>query len=193
MTAKKKVSIKEQIRRNRQAGGQPTKTVTVWLGADMDVVAEYEAALQELENPPKTKKLGEDPAAETKARVAALRAQLEEYRVAWRVRGLDDKRWERLVAQHPPRKTDDGSIDPRDRAGWNSESFPPALVKAATVSPDLDDEDWAALLGDDETEGQLTASQLDGLAAVAATLTKQPIDVPFWPAASPTTASSASE
>jgi hypothetical protein len=191
----KKVSIKEQIRRNKQSGGgHPTKTVPVWLGADMDLVEQYEAAIQQLDDPPKAKTLdGAGSRAVIEARIAELRAQLEEYRIEWRVRGLDFKRWERLTAQHPPRKAADSTVDPRDRVGWNAETLAPALVRMATVSPQLDDEDWTALLGDDDTEGQLTAGQIDRIAVTIHSLTHTPIDVPFWSAASPTIQDSASE
>lgn len=189
--SKTKLSIKEQIRRAQQSGGgHPTKTVTVWLGADLDLVAEYENAVKALENPPKAKRLGDDPMTALRSRADELHEQLDAYRIEWKIRGLDWRRWEALTAKHPPRKTDDGGVDPRDRAGWNAETLAPAVIRAATVSPKCDDDDWLFLLGDEDTEGALTASQVDYLALQVHNLTHTPVDVPFWSAASPTTQTS---
>jgi hypothetical protein len=191
MSAKKKtLSAKERIRR----GGPPTRTVTVWLGADLDVVDQYEAAVKELgeAQQPSDSLAGNGSTSDISARIESLRAQLDEYAMDLKLRGMDDKRWVRLVAEHPPRKAD-GEVDPRDRPGWNGETFPAALVKATTVSPVLDDEDWRALLGDDDTEGQLTGAQVDELASVAFNLSRASVDVPFWSAASPSLPNSASE
>lgn len=187
----KTLSLKERIRN----AGPPMKTVRVWLGADMDLVEQYEAAERELEEAqkPADSLAGNGPTADIQARLDVLRARLGELALDFRLRGMDDKRWQRLVAEHPPRKMEDGSVDPRDRPGWNAETFPPALVRAATVSPELDDEDWLVLLGDEETEGRLTGAQVDELAAVAFNLSKAPVDVPFSSAASPSRSSSGSE
>jgi hypothetical protein len=191
MGTKKTISVKERIRR----GGPPTKTVRVWLGADLDLVEQYEAAERELEaaQAPADSLAGNGSTADISARLDALRAQLDEFAFDFRLRGMDYKRWQRLTAEHPPRKAEDGSVDPQDRVGWNSETFPLALVRAATVAPELDDEDWLALLGDDVTEGSLSSAQLDELAAVAFSLSKAPVDIPFSRAASLTRSSSASE
>lgn len=191
MSTKKKLSAKERIRR----GGPPTRTVTVWLGADLDLVDQYEAAVKELEEAqkPADSLAGNGSTADITARIEALREQLDQYAMDFRLRGMDDKRWVRLLAEHPPRTGDDGERVPSDRPGWNAETFPPALVRATTVSPELDDEDWLALLGDDDTEGQLTGAQVDELAAVAFSLSKVSVDVPFWRAASPTRPTSAGE
>jgi hypothetical protein len=171
------VDIKEKIKR----GGPPTRTVAVWLGADLDLLDEYERAVHELDEAQPAKTLdGQGGRSQIQARIDRLRERLEEYRVTFRVKGLDDKRWERLLAAHPPRVNASGEIDDGDkRLGWNRETFNGALVRATVIEPDLDDEDWLALLGDDETEGQLTSGQVDELATAAFTLTKIRIDVPF--------------
>ncbi len=187
MSTKKKLSVKERIRR----GGPPTKTVPVWLGADLDLIEQYETLRAELENARPAKTLaGDGGRADLEARLESLREQLDDYAFPFKLRGMDDKRWQKLVDKHPPRQLEDGGVDPRDKAGWNAETFPGALVKATTVFPELDDEDWLALLGDDDTEGQLTPAQLDELAAAAYKLSKVPVDVPFWSAVSPSPTSS---
>lgn len=171
-----KKSVKERIR----TAGPTTKTVPVWLGADMDLVEQYEAAKAELEDVKPAKTLdGSGGKAEVEARIATLRKRLEEFRVDFRLRGLGDRRYERLVAEHPPRKTEDGSVNPKDNLGWDRTTFPAALVRAAVVEPELDDEDWRLLLGDDDQDGQLTGGQFDDLAAAAFKLSQHPIDVSF--------------
>lgn len=176
MTTKKPkatLSLKERIRR-----GGPTRTLTVWIGADLDLLDEYER----LSNPTPdqaTSLAGAAPTVEN-PRLAELRALLAEYEVQFKLRGLDSRRWNKLVAAHAPRLDADGTILKEDRAiGANMATFPDALVRAATVCPDLDDEDWAALLGDEDTEGSLTPGQLDELSAAAFSLAKVGPDIPF--------------
>lgn len=180
------LSPKERIKNARPT----TKTVPVWLGADLDLLDEYEAVERELEQAqkPADSLAGNGSVSEIQARLDALKTQLDEFRMDFRVRGLDDFHFGRLVAAHPPRK-DGAEVDPRDLRGWNSETFPGALVRATVVSPDLDDEDWLALLGDEETLGILTSAQLDDLAAEAFRLSRVSVDIPFSRAASPTTPS----
>lgn len=176
MTAKKTkpgLSLKERIRR-----GGPTRTVTVWIGADLDLLDEYERLTKPAAEQA-TSLAGSAPTVES-PRLAELRDLLAEYEVQFRLRGLDSRRWNKLVAAHPPRLDTDGTINKEDRSiGANMETFPDALVRAATVSPELDDDDWAALLGDDETEGSLTPGQLDELSAAAFSLAKVGPDIPF--------------
>lgn len=189
------LSAKERIKR----AGPTTKTVWIWLGADLDLLDEYEATELELAEAqkPSDSLAGNGPVGDIKARHDALRAQLDEYRMGFRLRGLDDGRWRRLVEAHPARRVDN-EVHPHDRIGWDASTFPAALVRAATVSPDLDDEDWEALLGPDAEarkrleeqglpvpEGILTSTQLDELSAAAFKLSRHEVDIPFSPAVSP--------
>lgn len=195
MTSKKKpLSLKERIRR-----GQPTRTVPVWVGADMDLLDEYERLTETKPEPEQATSLA-GPAEgaavardQADARLAELRDLLDDYRVDFVVRGLGEKRWRALVNEHKPRLDDDGSIRKEDRVvGANMDTFPGALIRAATASPAFDDEDWAALLGTAEEEGTLTDGQLGSLSAAAYTLSKVDVDVPFSSAASSTNRRSAS-
>jgi len=176
-------SIKERIRK----AGPTTRTVRVWLGADLDLIDEYEAAEQAVEQAkqPADSLAGSGSIDEATQRLERVRARLDECAVDFKLRGLDDLHYCRLLEQHPPRRAEDGTLDERDRTGWHKETFPPALVRACVVEPELDDEDWAALLGDEGRYGLLTSVQLDGLAAEAFALTRHPVDVPFSRAASP--------
>ncbi|MEO3922715.1 hypothetical protein ABGB07_02350 [Micromonosporaceae bacterium B7E4] len=177
------LSAKERIRR----AGPTTKTVRVWLGADLDLLEQYEAAQRELEEAqkPATSLAGNGPTGNIQARLDALRAQLDEYAMDFRLRGLADGRFRRLLEEHKPRRAGD-EIHPHDNRGWNAATFPGALVKASTVSPELDEDDWFALLGDEDTDGLLTSTQLDELAAAAYRLSRVEVDIPFSPAGSPT-------
>lgn len=194
--ANKKISVKERLRRAKQAGETllPTRTMNVWLGADVGLLEEYAAAVAEAEQPQEPagrgRRLGEPtPAAAARQRADELAVQLEEFRAPWKIRGLSDREWERLLAANPPRKQGDG-VHPDDKVGWNDQSMPKALVRAGTVDSELDDEDWLTLLGDDETDGQLSPGQIDSISAAVFNLTRVAVDVPFSSAASRTTPSS---
>lgn len=183
------MDIKERIRK----AGPTTRTVPVWLGADLDLVDEYEAAVQALEaaKKPADSLAGNGPVADLEARVDELRERLDEFRVDFKLRGLDDLHWSRLLDQHGPRKDAEGKDNPEDAEfGYNLETFPAALVRAATVEPVMDDEDWVALLGDEGTLGLLTSNQLQQVFKVAFRLSRHPVDVPFSSAASKQTRSS---
>ncbi|MFD6770588.1 hypothetical protein ACFWC6_30695 [Micromonospora chalcea] len=171
------MDIKERIRKARPT----TRTVPVWLGADLDLVDEYEAAVAALEEArkPGDSLAGNGSPAATGERVAELRAELDKFRVDFRLRGLDDLRYAQLLRDHPARVDADGEPIDADEAGWNRDTFPTALVRLAVVEPELDDEDWTALLGDENTLGVLTSRQLDRLATVAFQLTRQITDIPF--------------
>ncbi|SBT64217.1 hypothetical protein GA0070622_1187 [Micromonospora sediminicola] len=171
-------TIKERIRNARPT----TRTVPVWLGADLDLVDEYEAAVAALEEArkPGDSLAGNGSPAAAEQRVTELRAELDKFRVDFRLRGLDDLRYAQLLRDHPARVDEaTGKTVEADEAGWNRDTFPAALVRLAVVDPDLDDEDWTALLGDENTLGVLTSRQLDQLATVAFQLTRQTVDIPF--------------
>lgn len=178
----KNISIKDRIRK----AGPATKKVTVWLGADVTLIDEYEELRERLDKldeqgSPTDSAEGSPARDELRDRIAALRAQLDEYALELRVRALDGDEWQRLVDEHPPRrKTDAGEADVRDaQSGWNTTTFPRALLRLATVEPQLDAEDWALLLGDGETPAKLTEPQISEAASAVARVSRFPISVPF--------------
>ena len=191
-------SIKDRLRQNAAEGkGQPTRSVPIFLGADLDLVERYQAVTDLLSQEEagsgrrKAPRLGDvsDHSA-LEAELEELRAKLADAQVVFRLRGIDDGRWDRLVAQHPPRKVDD-QIDPRDRStGWNSATFPIALLRATVIDPDLDDEDWRLLLGTEDIDGQLSSGQLEQLVLAAIGISRGAIDIPFWSVASKATPNS---
>lgn len=181
------MDIKERIRR----AGPTTRTVRVWLGADLDLVDEYETALAALEaaKQPGDSLAGNGSPAELEKRVDGLRKRLDGFAADFRMRGLDDLNWSRLVDAHPPRPDDKLDAD----MGYNTETLPPAAVRLGTVTVDgeeLDDGDWLALIGEHGSLGVLTSNQLEQLFKMVFRLTRHAVDVPFSPAASKPTQSS---
>ncbi|MEV4197011.1 hypothetical protein [Micromonospora globbae] len=183
-------SIKDRIARAKQKG-TATKPIKLWLAPDMGLVEQYQQALVDLERaeaetgegkPPAGDSLeGGSPVADLRARVDALRAQLDECALDVTVRAVSDDEWQRLVDENPPRRGADGQGgDPRDaESGWNSTTFPKALLRAATVAPDLDDDDWQDLLGVDGQPGILTHPQIQEAAGEIAGLSRFKLDIPF--------------
>jgi hypothetical protein len=102
--------------------------------------------------------------------------------MAFTLRALGRLPWRDLLAEHPARKDED-----RDSMGFNSDTFWPALLRASTVSPELDEEDWDALLA------VLTDAQFSVLCDKAWGLNRRDITVPFSRLASGVLALSASE
>ncbi|MEU4570730.1 hypothetical protein [Micromonospora sp. NPDC023956] len=183
-------SIKDRISRARDSRGTVTKPITVWLAPDMGLVEQYQRAVADLENaaepsdvPPPGASLEEPGPNRTvlRERVDQLRDRLDEYALKLTVRALSDDEWQRLVDAHPPRrKTDNTDGDPRDaESGWNTTTFPGALLRAGTVAPELDEEDWANLLGADGHPGVLTHPQVQAAAAEVLALSRYPLDIPF--------------
>lgn len=145
-----------------------------------DLVTEYEQVTRELEK-------AREAAAQSLAgsggtvqaldeRLAGLRAEMRESTLTLTLRALPSARYQALVDKHPPRLVDE-KVDRRDRVfGFNVDAFFPALAKACTVDPQLDDEDWEALLGDD---GKLTDAQVGTLTDAAWKLNRKDVDLPF--------------
>lgn len=173
----KKKSAKDLIR----SGKLPERSVPVCLHADL--VAEHEATERELgqerERPGKRLDAG-SKVRELSERLTALEARMAEHTIDFRLRAMPRPKWKAFVAEHPPRKTDAGEVDERDKfIGVNTEMFFPALVRASVVEPELDDEDWALLLDE-----RLTDRQFDELSNAAWSLNRGEVDVPFSRAAS---------
>ena len=186
---------KELIR----AAKLPETVVPVCLQADL--VAEFEDAERELAQ--EQRGVRDSLASggrerEISERIEALRAQMLDHTIDFRLRAMPRQTWKAFVAAHPPRKADGGSVDERDRyIGLNVETFPVGLVRQSVVDPELDDEDWRVLLGDDDEErarreaegkpvegGVLTDRQFDDLQNAAWKLNRHEVDVPFSLAAS---------
>jgi len=159
----------------------PECTVPVCLNADL--TAEFERAERELSEA--TQRPADSLAAGGQARqiaerIEALRAEMVEHTIDFRLRAMQRPRWKAFVAAHPPRRADDGGVHERDRSiGVNTETFFDALIRASVVEPELDDEDWSLLLDE-----KLTDRQVDQISDAAWSLNRREVDVPFSRAAS---------
>lgn len=191
----KKKTAKDLIR----AAKLPEKSVPVCLHADL--VAEHEAADRELkqERDRPSKKLDDGGRArELSERLTALEAEMAEHTIEFRLRAMPRPKWKAFIAQYPPRKAEDGTVDERDQfIGVNVDAFFDPLIRASVIDPELDDEDWRILFGDTDEqraqreakgesveEGKLTDRQFDTLADAAWALNRHGVDVPFSHAAS---------
>lgn len=185
----------------------PEETVPICLRGDLTAEFErLERQLAEAQRNPSTSLEG-DGSAELAARIQALREEMREHTEDFVLRGMPRRRWRAFLAEYPPRQDAAGQIDERDRgAVVNMGAFFHALIRASVVSPELDDEDWRLLLGDDEDEatrreqaeepvedGKLTDRQFEMLSDTAWALNRRDVDVPFSLAASRLTRSSGNE
>lgn len=79
-----------------------------------------------------------DPRRELAAELDKVIAKMRQAEVTFRFRGLGRKEYSDLLAEHAPRPgTSDGQ--------WNVETFPPALVVASCIDPEMTVEQGAAL------------------------------------------------
>lgn len=159
----------------------PERTVPICLRADL--VAEIEAAerdLTEAQRAPRDSLAAGSRVRELAERIEALRERMQEHTISFRLRALPRPRWRELIAEHPPRKGEDGSVDERDKyIGVDTSTFYEAMIRACVVEPELDDDDWRILL-----EDSLTDRQFDELATAAWALNRHEVDIPFSLAAS---------
>lgn len=113
-------------------------------------------------------------------RMRALEDEMRDSTVTVVLRALTRTAWTKLVDLYPPRKDDEGKVDPRDRLlGVNMSTFWGPLIKACWVTPGLDPKTLDHLL-----EDTLSFAQYDGLANAAWEVNRGDVDVPFSSAAS---------
>lgn len=168
------MDVKEMIR----SAKLPEATVPLCLRADL--VAEYERTERDLAAA--VKAAGDSlagPGGQARAleeRLAALREEMTGSTLTVTLRALPTAKYRALMDEHPPRVVDD-QVDRRDRVfGFNIDTFFDALARACVVAPDLDDEDWEALTGED---GKLTDAQYGVLTDTAWKLNRKDVDLPF--------------
>jgi hypothetical protein len=176
---KPKLSTKEKLKRAKL----PTRDVEICLSTDLQ--KQYEALHEQLAEAytreKGDKRLGQVSESKRIARqIEDLQAEMREYTIVFRIRSLG-RRWQELVDQHPPRE----GVAEDVYLGFNPDTFFDAAIRACTVEPDdLDDEDWADLLGTDKTDGKLTAAQYRELQDAVMAMNVRRIDVPNSLAAS---------
>lgn len=91
------------------------------------------------------------------------------------------ERYNELVLENPPRRdpNDAKLIDPRDRSGFNTLKFYPALVRESLIKPEMTDERWEKLR---TGPARLSDRQFEQLANAAVRVNRQDYDLPFSPA-----------
>lgn len=173
------LSIKDKIKRAKR----PTRTVEVCLETDLQT--EYERLHQQLAEvrarEATDKRLGSGAESRQIAeQITALQAEMAEYVITFELGAVGPKAWDALLREHPPREgnQDDSML------GHNVEAFSDAAIRACTISPTLDDEDWAELLGSDDRDGKLTPKQYADLNNAVMALNIRTISVPNSYAAS---------
>lgn len=112
-----------------------TKYVEILL--DPDVLDAYDRAQE---------RLGEATASNRDIRQRELdeaKAKLVEATVTMKFQSLGRKRYEALIAEHPPteEQNEQALKETQGEAGYNIETFPPALIHASCVDPELSEED----------------------------------------------------
>ncbi|MGC5033082.1 hypothetical protein [Micromonospora sp. DT229] len=157
----------------------PERTVPICLRGDL--VAEFEDLERQLTEAlqASTDSLEKAAPEGIAERMEQLRQEMRDETEIFRLRAMPRPRWRAFIAEHPPRKGEDGEVDERDRAtGVNMDTFYEALIQESVIAPVIDAEDWPVLIE------ALTSRQFDELADAAWGLNRREVDIPFSPAAS---------
>lgn len=157
----------------------PERTVDLCLRGDL--VADFQALEAELDEARRAHGDSlDDGSGEIVERMEAVQAEMRENTYPVRLRAMDFRFYNALVAKHPPRRDDDGAIL-EDDSGLrvNTETFWEPLLRASIVDPELPThDDW-----EDFVAG-ITDYQYNELAVAALNLNRGKVDVPFSLAAS---------
>lgn len=140
-----------------------TRTVTLYVGGDLDLVDEYNRLAEEAANP--TSLAGADT-----TRLEEVRAQIAEGMMTFRFQALGRRSLQKLLDAHPPRK--DKQQD--QLLGFNEDTATDALIRKCLVEPDLSEAALTELLEEDLTDGQY-----EKLSATAWALNRRSADVPL--------------
>lgn len=104
----------------------------------------------------------------------SLEQQMRDATVIFVLRALPRPEFRTLWAQHPPRRGDDDKPLRDDIIGVNTLTFWPVLIRASTVSPELDEETWGIFLNE-----KLSDRQFFDFASLAFDLSQERVDLPF--------------
>lgn len=103
-----------------------------------------------------------DDLARYQARADAAREVVDEGRTEVVVRALTPDEFERLRTEHPPKRDDKGELIDKD-AGWDRDTFVPALLSACITDDEgntFSPEEWAEMT---TTGGQFAAGEVGSL------------------------------
>lgn len=165
-TTPRKKNVKALIAQAKRA----VRSVDVCLRADLaDEFELLDAKIAKAKEAAQDSLAGADTG-EWEARQAELRADMAESSVTFRIRGLPKKDFAELVSQYPPREDNQ-----RDAfVGFNLDEVVEQLIRKGCEEPDLDEDDWIALLGE-----ALNTATYEKLTAVAWAVNKVDVSAPF--------------
>jgi hypothetical protein len=173
----------------------PERSVPVCLRGDLR--AEYEEMQRQLKQARQQNAHSKEDGdtSQLTERIEAIQAEMQDSTYPFILRALPKPKWRRLVNEHQPRKGENDQVIESDSMGFNVDTFYPAAIRACTVDPVLDEDEWRELLGDTDgererreaeglpvEEGKLTDRQFSELGLAAFLLNAGEISVPFSPA-----------
>jgi hypothetical protein len=169
-----KPRLKDRLKANRRA----ERGVTLYLRGDLYAeIEELDLQLVQANTHPDDRLNSGRDRQRIAQRIEELRAQMDESAITFRLRALPPGRWTELQAAHPPRKGN--ALD--TKLDVNVDAFNLAVVRESIIEPEVDDEDWAALI---DPESGIAGAQFDELSGTAWTLNTTAVSVPFSRAAS---------
>lgn len=164
---KKAPSYKDVKKRKKPA------IVKVPIAMDGEFADDFNAAVQRLnaakdqvaDNPRDKSAQVEQAAAQEE--VDALRPEVEDQVVEFIFRSIGRRRFEELVDACPPTKAQktEATKKGEEEPGWNVDTFPPTLIAAAVVSPEMTEEEAFEMWDDDDwNQAELVSLFLAALA-----------------------------
>lgn len=157
----------------------PEDTVDVCLRGDL--LAEFHALEKQLEQEQESNRDSlASSAGDLLDQMNAIQAQMRDATYPVRLRALKGPAFRQLLADHPPRRLDNGEIDPVERGyDFNVATFFEPLLRACLIDPEITTAgDWAAFVD------ALTSYQFDELCVRCIILNRGKVDIPFSLAAS---------
>lgn len=146
-----------------------------------DLKAEHERLEAELEHLEEVAvdSLAGNGGAELAEQIRALEGEMQENTYPIRLRAMSRPDFRAFLAEFPPRLDTEGEVTKLDSAfGFNIDAGAEGLLRRGIVDPELDDDDFAALLA------TLTENQFDTLVMASLRLNRSDVDVPKSRAAS---------
>lgn len=173
MSAKKKPDLKTLLK----TASLPERVVAIVM--DRSLVADFQHAEDELtaakEARVKDRRLGGKAVMDAARKVESIREQMRESTVEFTLRGMPASKWRALKAEHP---IGDEPTPEDNMLGADMESLFDAAVRKSIVAPEVDDEDWDALVE------VLTDGEWQRLVDAVYALNEQGTTIPFSRAAS---------
>lgn len=111
------------------------------------------------------------------AEVDRLLAEMKRFTTVFKIVSIGEK-YNELLEKHPPRldANDAKRLDPRDSRGYNSATFPRALVRESIAEPEMTDARWEKLM---RGRSRISDAQVDRLWTAALLVNRSDADLPF--------------